>query len=698
MFHKFSARPKKASRQAKDFGPTGLPSNKNNDGNVEQTGAFMTKRHKVAKACDRCRLQRIKCDETKPCARCVGSEVECTVSYGSTRSFQANTSTVNRPERESPLLSPDPPINPGKDGGHLEIKIPNRNARQEYLDHAAHVLGFFHSGQSDSSHNPAARSCLFPQLPHPAVPAEHPLASNELLKSQRSYYIRLFWDLCHPILQIMTEADISELEALPQPTIFDEYSAKNALVDSMIALGIQHSHATGLSQRILGFRQQSQTSSSSKTTWPGFEYFHRSRECMRASSEITIDALRCHILMVLYFMKGNAFCDAYNLIGITIRKAYIANFHRPPPASLSENEKTARMQLWWLLFSLDIQCSLQLGVPAAIQESLVKCPLPADDSLAHQSIAPGDRDGCINGYIYSTSVAKLAAILSDISSASISTSDLVNEDNSSAALEYHAATLKCALKDIGLWRHQLPPGILPRKYGNNPENTELLDFDRVMALPTSLQRQTVLLELQYHNVYTLIQRPFVRLCNLYPNTISKAITQSDSPQPYVDLQVSSAIHHAIMVIETIFTVCSTSDVLYGWSEVLQPLWNATLTIIAYIYAKSLDFVEPPVLDSLAHAQTILKAFSPTCPTAFCAKGIVGSLAYSMHSMIALGSGKTVNYDEIGGYPFAALSRRQVSSVGLESASSPTTSSPTMGSSSQMSIPDLNWMTVQFDES
>ncbi|KAJ5096650.1 hypothetical protein N7456_007371 [Penicillium angulare] len=697
MFHKFSAKPKKAGRQAKGFGTT----DNNNDGNAEQTGSPMTKRQKVAKACDRCRLQRIKCDETKPCEQCVASKVECTVSYGSTRSFQANTSTVDHPEHQSPLLSPVPPITPGKEGP-LEIKIPNQHARQEYLDHAAHVLGFFHSGQSDSSHNLAARCCLFPQLPHPAVPAEHPLASNGLLKSQRSYYIRLFWDLCHPILQILTEAEISELEALPQRTIFDEYSTKSALVDTMIALGIQHSHATGLSQRILGFQQQSQPSSSSKTPWPGFEYFHRARECMRTSSEVSIDALRCHVLMALYFMKGNAFCDAYNLIGITVRKAYIANFHRPPPSFLSEIEKTARMQLWWLLFSLDIQCSLQLGVPAAIQQSLVKCPLPTEDSFSHQGIAPGDRDESINGYIYSTSMAKLAAIVSDISSASISTMDLVNEDNSPATLEYHAATLKCTLKDIGLWRHQLPPGTLPRKYGNNPENTELLDFDRVMALPTSIQRQTVLLELHYHNVYTLIQRPFVRLCNLYPNTISKAISQSDIPQPYVDLQVSSAVHHATIIIETIFTVCSTSDVLYGWSEVLQPLWNATLTIIAYIYAKSLDSVETSVLDSLAHAQTIFKAFSPTCPTAFCAKGIVGSLAYSMHSMIALGSGKSVNYDEIGGYPFAALSARQASGV-FESASSPTMASPTMGSptmgsSSQMSIPDLNWMNVQFDES
>ena len=142
----------------------------------------------------------------------------------------------------------------------------------------------------------------------------------------------------------MSETEFVELDGLPLLTVSDEYSVRRALVDSMLALGIQHSRATGLTGRILGLhqppsRQSYNAVSSSAATWPGFEYFHRCRECMRTDTEVTLDALRCHVLMALYLMKGNAFRDAYNLLGITVRKAYIAKLHRLPPSHLPDAGK-----------------------------------------------------------------------------------------------------------------------------------------------------------------------------------------------------------------------------------------------------------------------------------------------------------------------------------------------------------------------
>lgn len=56
----------------------------------------------------------------------------------------------------------------------------------------------------------------FPQLPHLVVPCgERRLTSTALLKYQRSYHLRLFWDVCHPLLQIMSETEFAELDALP---------------------------------------------------------------------------------------------------------------------------------------------------------------------------------------------------------------------------------------------------------------------------------------------------------------------------------------------------------------------------------------------------------------------------------------------------------------------------------------------------
>ncbi|CDM30139.1 unnamed protein product [Penicillium roqueforti FM164] len=82
----------------------------------------------------------------------------------------------------------------------------------------------------------------------------------------------------------MSKIEFAELETLPPPTMYDEYSVTSALVDSMIALGVQNSHVTGLAGRILGLQQSSYPAAlPPEAAWPGFEYFHRSRQCMRAT-------------------------------------------------------------------------------------------------------------------------------------------------------------------------------------------------------------------------------------------------------------------------------------------------------------------------------------------------------------------------------------------------------------------------------
>ena len=587
---------------------------------------------------------------------------------------------------------------------------PPDNVHKEYFNLTSHIQSFFASGQPAFSHTSALAGCLFPQLPHPAMPlGERSVASNALLKNQRSYYLRVFWDVCHPFLQIMSEPEFAELDALPPPPIFDEHSARSALVDSMIALGMQHSHATGQVGRILGL-QQPHAAASPEATWPGFEYFYRCRECMRSNTEVTevtLEALRCHALMALYLMKGNAFQDAYNLLGITVRKAYTAKFHRLPPSDLPEAGKTARMQLWWMLFSLDIQCSLQLDMPAASQKSLIKCPLPNEDALARFVSFPNHREEGMNPCTYSTRLANLAVIVTDIG-ARVSTADLVDENGSSpAAHEHHALDLSAALQNLEVWRDQLPSELLLSRCGDGSGNTEMLDFDRDRTLPLWLLRQRVLLELHYHNVYTLIQRPFIRLRSAHSNDVSGIVAPPDSQQPHVELHIASALHHANITVDTVFTVFSRSDVLYGWSEVLQPLWNATLTIMAYIFANSLSSMVPRALQSLTRAQAIFESFSPTCPAALSAKDTVQSLANSLQNMIASGSGAVTNDDPLGWNVFASLLEEQQRTAPTALQSAPSSNdfygndvllSPFMPSASHNKNFDFNSVALPFAQS
>lgn len=654
MFHKFSATPRSrlVSGQIQGSGPARV----NNDahGNSRETkSAPLMKRRKVTRACNRCRLHRLRCDEQKPCAPCLETREECAVSHAVPRASQTNGnnadpvmhgSVSDSPSRTPSLSSHEeiPSLNHNLDPNGSSLPLFSTTISQEGTQvteiqssnisierfSLAHAQGFFALDRKTVSDYPGYGGCLFPQLPHPAIPSgESLVVSNVLSDSHRSYYLWLFWDACHPLLQIMTQSEFSNLTAIPASAISDGAPVKGALVDSMIALGMQHSDATGRTGRVVGLQHVPP----SRSIWPGFEYFHRCRECMRNMPEVTLDVLRSHILLVIYLMKGNAVLGAYNLIGIAVRKAYIIKLHRQPPNNLSKAEKTARMQVWWMLFTLDLHCALQLDMPPAIQKNLVQCPFPTERDLARYVSLSGHHEEGTKGYICSNLFVNFVVILTHINACVSDTSVLGYHSHDPAALEKHAQAVLSALQTLDAWRESIPRDLLLWQYTNFHDNAEGFSFNRALLLPEWLLRRAVILELHYHNAYILIQRPFLRLHSVHHTNTGDTMEAPESRAATIELHTSGALHHATTIIEMLFVVSSMSDVLYGWSEALQPLWNATLTIMAHIATESSNPQLPKIRDSLAHANDLFRLFSPTCATARAAQSIVQSLISSIYN-------------------------------------------------------------------
>ncbi|SCU89135.1 LAFA_0E16314g1_1 [Lachancea sp. 'fantastica'] len=582
-----------------------------------------------------------------PCSQSSETNTNCTISSSARHEISLPTAIssgfsdyATTDVASITSANPSPPRSISQEIAGVTRMAPNK-VPKNHSDFESHVEGFFASGQPGSdihAINQAPILSSFPQLPHPKLPSEQwTIASNSLSISEQKQYLQLFWNYCHSLLQIMSKGEFDELGKLVLSTTDDDYSVQHALIDAMIALGLQHSHTTELSGRILGLSPLS----SEEMLWPGFGYFSRSCERMRASTEVTINALRCHVLLALYLMKGNAFHDAYNLFGITVRKAYIAKFHRIPSSHLAEAERTARVQLWWVLFSLDLCCSLQLDMPAACQKNLVKCSLPSEDAL----IRYHGRHNSANSY--TIHLANLCVIIADIGDGG-STADLVDDgddDNSRSSkhLEDHALLLSSALKKLELWRNGLPEELRWHPDGSYVDTAGSSGFEYSEHSHVSVRRQAILLELQYHNTYLLLQRPFIRLRNIASND-SHAI----------ESHISSSLQHATKIVNTIYTVCSTSDLLYGWSEILQPLWNAALTIMAYIYANSLSTVVPEALDSLSRAQKLFELLSSTSSTAASAKETIGSLVSNLQAMMADVSSVVAPVDAMSWDLFASL--------------------------------------------
>jgi hypothetical protein len=634
MFHKFSLTPGKARRHTKATEHISM----SRDG--LSVPRYSTKRRKISRACDRCRLQRIKCDEQKPCVRCVSSEVICVISdvaYATQGTGDAHGPEVSplrdEPSSSSEAIETSSLLSPSTIAA-ITVDLPEHfGIPLRPFDLASDIQRLFASGFTAVDGASHTIGSLFPQLPCPAIPSgEVPFVPEPLTRDQRNQYLRLFWDSCHLQLNILSETGFVDLEATLPPSVPEDYSVENALLDAVLALGIQQGNATGLYGRLAVPRNNSGARSNDEVDWVGFEHFHRCRERMRTNTEVTLQALRCHALMIVYLMRGYAFRDAYNMLGITVRKAYVAELQRSPPSHLTEEERTSRMQLWWLIFSLDLQCSLQLSMPAACQKSLVKYPLPTTDALEHY-LSPRTRYGDNpTACDYSVVMVDLAMIVTDIG-ACVSTADILDDSsNDPGVLEHLASKLAPPLQSLDDWRGHSP---VPLLLGDAFGNLDCFDLGADLFLPVWLQRQRILLELQYHNAYVLILWPFVSLCYAHFTDLSGETPTMETEQLHVQRHISSAVHHATTIIDIVFALSSRSDVLYGWPEVLQPLWNATLVIVTYVYANSLNRGTLAASQSLAHAESVFQCFSATSATARSAKDVVQSLGQNLNDLQTL---------------------------------------------------------------
>lgn len=646
------------------------------------SGGPRAKRQKIARACDRCRIQRVKCDERKPCLRCVNLNLDCAASCSGAPSLDKNTSTVpsgaaasasaavtqaeirrvyedasdttvnEARAQDDPVgagdaalytwtRGPGPPGSPVV-GSHMETHTSTAQAQDSDMNQGsltrespAGAVGT--ARQSCHLELPKASDYMkdigigmFPQPPCADLPTGEQISNANMLHArQRSYYLRLFWEVFQPHLQIMTDTDFQRLISYPppvDPTNHATYSVQHALIDSIIALAIQYSLATGLSNRILDASPQAPTDTSD-TSWPGFRHFHWCRERMRTNEDVCLDALRAHALMALYFIRGNGFRDAYNLLGITIRKSYIARLHRPPRGHLAEEERTARIQLWWMLFSLDIQCSLQLGSPAACQPSLVKCPHPSEEALyRYFGASPEPASNNHSHSAYSIFVMRLSVVVADISTC-VSNDDL-DEASELAEIEEISSVLVIALVSLEAWRDRLPAELCIGEHGTDEEQ---MHPDHGKPRPKWLQRQAILLELKYHSAYVVLQRPCIRMLHL---TATATVMG----------HIRGALSHSFAIIDIIFAVSSQSDIIYGWVDAVQSLWTAAITLVAYvntyregqprprqetsdINASSLlpESAISQCFSALSRAQLILNAFSPTCPGVLATRDVLRCL-------------------------------------------------------------------------
>ena len=419
---------------------------------------------------------------------------------------------------------------------------------------------------------------------------DHALASvagPELLsRAQQSFYISQFWQqhhINHPVLdEDSFEKHFESLWASRAASCLTR--EQSPLVDIMLAISIQfNSHKLSHDHGFHYFENDPGRQSPSACALANFHY-HRSQRALKSDlQQPSLFTFQSQFFAVIYLYRSSLTSMAYNHLGMVIRIAYTLGLHQDPHESLPQVARELHRRIWWCLYILDTDISLELGRPEGVQLSCSDCGLPTDDQ---ETATPSSRSShtsqlemtylafhlqCIQLFIVARSIyveiyGNSKAIDDEMSQASSS------EDTTKAKTARTAADLlQQRSKDMQSWADDLPTAL---KVGRRDGGAPLSCSNKRIVLDNYaspwLQRQRLLLELHYHNLTMLLHRPLM---------VSEASEKSSSnkAEPFE----LTCLNHATAITTIVHQICTESDLLNGTFKAQSTLWNAMITTIGF---------------------------------------------------------------------------------------------------------------------
>ncbi|KAJ6779472.1 hypothetical protein PWT90_00778 [Aphanocladium album] len=636
-----------------DVVTAGRPTRVQSRAERRQNSQNSTPKSQTFRACVRCRQHRIKCSE-KPCEPCRTNNRKCVWTEEPSAAARTPITPTGlatpRPSKPSapsstrsrtataPYASPNNTDNEEGTSDSLPMQDRCPCAQHPNTPNSSHSQSDDTSQRATSSHVspmpnltnefqnflqslgmvPTAEEGsmnLFPSLPS----ARHdslfsaplpitPSATEALNWDSQLYFVRICWMSLAPLFPIMPEADFEALYTADGPDLMGRGTIEGALINGMTALGIQCAEAAGSGGRILGCSPYAGSRSS-------FEYFRRCRDVVQdqeGGKPACVSTIRCYILLALYQLQANQLEKAYYTIGVGVRRAYIGRFHLAPASHNPTRVADDRVRVWWLLYWLDVHCSLQLGRPTAVQQSSNACPPPSSPPnrfMQMQADVVSNKEASLDNYrfVLSKLTTVVAGALDDLPWV-----QSLEEINNASRMASSASRLCETITKLETSIQELPDLLLtphgsrtpPCNVGStmfspNHQMTSSTTAALTIGVPDWLQRQRLVLELHYLDACLVLQRPFVLWKRSRANDAS------------ISQHAESAVHRACSVLSLLRSIYSRSDILDRLTMVLPFIWNAITTIAAQVFAEPTGGKTEELLAAVANALAILEPLSRT---------------------------------------------------------------------------------------
>ena len=587
------------------------------------------KRIQVARACDECRLRRIKCDSFSPCSNCKTRGSRCTNNPNKIVSLphahqeiealrrrvedlqnelqqlhqQAdNSKQTHIPSPATSLPTPELSVSESTlsnsdgvssrtNGGGIYFRTARSPTETWYgpsslfyfmgritnflnlnLDQTLSTDQMVLDSVSKRQCGPLTGSDMESNVQSPGYQTRIEETDHYLTPTQEDYFLDFYWSAHHTSLYpIIDETDFKQ--HYRSLWINSGNARKDSpLVDIVIALGMQYGISMHPNMRY-------QLADKSDATIAGRWYYRRCQTLLAYDLESpTLATLQCHLLCVIFLCAASFQNTSDSTCAMAVRTAHMLGLHLAPPQSMSRKDQEMRKRLWWALCCLDGKLGMKLGRPFLLYQSNTTPSLPEDGieaaRLSGSSFAPLGNNATWLSFNLQNITMFLAAREAHTA---FFNRDLSIKDGQTLwddlnLLENQAEFIYPFVKKLENWTNGVPSALTTkRKNGTRPFSTGDTILEIEQYAPLWLQRQRVILELMYHNLSANVCRPFISFA------LSSSLTMAD------ELAFKCA-GHAIALTSITHQALSSTTILTGWHEAFQWQWNSAMTLVGFVLA------------------------------------------------------------------------------------------------------------------
>ncbi|KAI1812300.1 fungal-specific transcription factor domain-containing protein [Poronia punctata] len=612
-------------------------------GNRDDGGTTSTRprRNVVRRACDWCKLIRIKCDSHRPCSNCQQAGRECGMTGG--KQFRSITEAVkeidtlraqvreyeNNKKQMEAKSECTSPTSLSRTASLFESQAntrpsPSRNGvRLDSVLYGVASLPFFLNRMRDCILNARQQphtdldisACAGSSRSPPEITQTY-LHKNFLPPAQEIHFLDLFWQSHYFSFPVLNEAHFrKEFKSLADDSNPGALRTPSPLVDIVLALCIQLGN--------FRLRQTSEPQGSDDGSMPeypslaGFQYYQRCQDTLdQMIDDPSITTVHCYIYSILYLWEAGLLKRAQILTGKAIMTSMMLGLHNEPSSMELEPLQEVARRTWWSVYILDAKISIEMGQPPMIDHSLPTCRLPSDLPDTARWLAPHYPydENCPTWLGFQTQTLRLLDAVRVARSEFYAKYDSVVGENGyndfaqkGSVREECARVLTDQMKALDMWTQQVPKGYyVLRKDDGRPFLTDCapIDLSPNRNVLIHCQRQRLLLELQYHYYCMCLYRPFI----CFSSTC-------EEPTPMSDSKAHASLNHAMALTAMIHSGLTTSAALFGLYDVFRWQKDAFFTIIGFAYTFPVSHSTSGIYKNIETAITNLGLFCDTLPEA-----------------------------------------------------------------------------------